>query len=98
MALTVNVGLSGEDRHKSAFALSAKATSLNKHGAAIQVNRDLSVGTTVLMRNACGTKISARVVSQLNAREGSVLTYGVEFVEDGNMAAHFWGITFPSQA
>ena len=93
MALSANVGLSGEDRHKSTFALSAKATNLNKYGAAIQVNRDLLVGSTVLVRNVRGTKISARVVSQLNGQEGTALTYGVEFVEEDH---NFWGITFPS--
>ena len=95
MALTANVGLSGEDCHKSSFALSAKATNLNKHGAAIQVNRELLVGSTLLVRNARGTKISARVVARLNAQEGTALTYGVEFAEEGS---NFWGITFPSSS
>ena len=92
MALSAKVGLSGEDRSKSSFALSAKATNLNKHGAAIQVNRELLTGSTVLVRNERGAKISARVVAQINALDGG-LAYGVEFVEEGST---FWGITFPT--
>ena len=95
MALTANVSLSGEDRHKSSFALSAKATNLNKHGAAIQVSRELLVGSSLLVGNGRGVKVPARVVAKLNALDGTALTYGVEFAEEGS---NFWGITFPSSS
>jgi hypothetical protein len=67
MALHASVGLAGEDRQKCSFTVPAKATKLNKHGAAVQLSRELPVG-------------SARVVAQLAALEG-VSTYAIEFVE-----------------
>jgi len=95
--LNSSVAVSGEDRSKCAFTIGAKATNLNKHGGAIQINRELLVGTTVLVRNKRGTQISARVVSQINAEQG-LLRYGIEFVEGETKAGNFWGITFPSNA
>jgi hypothetical protein len=47
MALTVRIEVSGEDRQKCFFTMPAKATNLNRHGAAIQLNRELLVGSTV---------------------------------------------------
>ena len=95
--LKSSVAVSGEDRSKCSFTISAKATNLNKHGGAIQLTRELLVGTTVLVRNKRGTQLSARVVSQINAEQG-ILRYGIEFVEEDTRAATFWGITFPSNA
>ena len=80
MALNASIGLTGEDRQKCSFSLTAKATNLNRHGAAIQVGRELLVGSTVVVRNQRGTLISARVVAQLAALRG-VPTYAIEFVE-----------------
>jgi hypothetical protein len=97
MALSASVGLSGEDRQKSSFTMSAKATNLNRHGAAVQLSRDLPVGSVVTIKNQRGTKISARIVAQLTAIQG-VSTYGVEFVNQDENANNFWGITFPSNA
>jgi len=97
MPLNSLVSVSGEDRSKCSFTIGAKATSLNKHGGAIQITRELLVGTTVRVRNKRGTQISARVVSQINAEEG-LLRNGIEFVEEDTQAATFWGITFPSNA
>jgi hypothetical protein len=95
MALNTPVGLSGQDRQKCPFTMPAKATNLNRHGAAVQLNRDLLVGSTVVVRNARGTQISARVVAQLSALQG-VRTYGIEFIEQDDRAKNFWGITFPA--
>jgi hypothetical protein len=95
--LNSSVSVTGEDRSKCSFTIGAKATNLNKHGAAIQITRELLIGTTVLVRNKRGTQISARVVSQINAEQG-LLKYGIEFVEEQTRAATFWGITFPSSA
>jgi hypothetical protein len=75
----------------------ARATNLNRHGAAVQLNRELLVGSVVLVRNKRGTQVSARVVAQLAAVKG-VSTYAIEFVEMGDKASNFWGITFPSNA
>ena len=73
----------------------ARATNLNKHGAAVQLHRELQVGSIVAVKNNRGIQVSARVVSQLVARDG-VPTYAIEFVEHDDKATEFWGITFPS--
>jgi hypothetical protein len=95
IALHSPVGLAGEDRHKASFTMPARATNLNKHGAAVQLNRELQVGSVVAVKNNRGIQVSARVVSQLFAREG-VPTYAIEFVELDENAREFWGIAFPS--
>jgi hypothetical protein len=95
MALNAPIGLSGEDRQKCAFTMPAKATNLNQHGAAIQLDRELLVGSTVVVRNKSGTQVSARVVAQLAAPQG-VPTSAIEFAEQDDKVKTFWGITFPS--
>lgn len=94
MALSIPVGLSGEDNQKCPFTTPAKATNLNRHGAAIHVTRQLSVGSIVSVRNTRGVKLSARVVAQLTVSQG-VSIYGIEFTEPGDAANGFWGINFP---
>lgn len=95
MALNAPIGLSGEDRQKCSFTMTAKATNLNRHGAAIQLNRELLVGSTVVVRNKSGAQVSARVVAQLAGLQG-VPTYAIEFAEQDDRGKNFWGITFPS--
>jgi hypothetical protein len=73
----------------------AKATKLNRHGAAIQLNRKLLVGSTVVLQNARRTQLSARVVTQVIAQRQGVYTYGVEFLEPDAAEKSFWGINFP---
>lgn len=97
MALNAVVGLAGEDRQKAAFNLTARATNLNLHGAAIQIDRQLPVGCVLVVKNSRGTQISARVVALLPALQG-VATYGIEFVEQDERVRNFWGISFPSNA
>jgi hypothetical protein len=94
MALSATVGLSGEDIQTGSFTINAKAVSLNRHGAAVQINRELPIGSTVIVRNQRGAQISARVVNQIRAI-GAVRTFGIEFVDQEN-ANQFWGISFPS--
>jgi len=94
MGLNASVGLSGEDRLKVSFTMPAKATNLNKHGAAVQLARDLVIGSVVTIKNQRGAQVSARVVAQLAAMQG-ISTYGLEFVDD-EKSQNFWGITFPS--
>lgn len=93
MALNMSIWLSGEDRQKIAFTMPAKATSLNQHGAAIRLRRDLLVGSIV--RSQRGTQVSARVVAQLPALL-EVPNYAIEFVEQDEKTKNFWGIAFPS--
>ena len=94
IALNTSVALSGIDTQKQAFTMPGKATNLNRYGAAIHLPRQLSVGSTVMVRNARGTQLSARVVAQLVASQG-LSVYGIEFVERDDAANSFWGITFP---
>ena len=94
IALNISVGLSGHDRHKCPFTMPAIATNLNRHGAAIQLPRELSVGSTLMVRNARGTQVPARVVRQLAASNG-ISVYAIEFVEQDDAARNFWGIAFP---
>ena len=96
LALNTRVGLSGQDCHKQGFSIRVKATNLNRHGAAIQLNRELSVGSTLEVRNNRGTKLSARIVSQVSQVD-AVRTYGIEFVEADERLNGFWGISLPSQ-
>jgi hypothetical protein len=97
IALNARIGLSGQDRGKRTFTMPARATNLNRHGAAIQLNRELLVGSAVVVQNGRGTQASARVIAQVSATQGGIYTYGVEFLEDGGVN-DFWGISFPSQA
>ena len=93
IALTAPISLSGEDRQKCSFTMPARATNLNGYGAAIQLSRELSVGSAIMVRNARGSEASARVVTQVSAIQG-VRTYGIEFLDDGGVR-NFWGISFP---
>ncbi len=94
MALHASVGLAGEDRQKCSFTMPARATKLNKHGAAVQLSRELLVGSVVTVNNKHGIELSARVVAELARLEG-VSTYAIEFVEQDERAETFWGILFP---
>ena len=97
MALNAAVGVSGEDRQKASFTITAKATNLNRHGAAVQLNRELIVGSVVKVKNQRGAQVSARIVAQLMALQG-VATYAIEFVEQDDTAKDFWGISFPANS
>ena len=95
MALGASVTLSGQDRQKLAFSLPARATNLNRHGAAVALHRDLQVGATIIVQNQRKVAIPARVVAQLAALQG-IPTYAIEFLEKEEKAKTFWGITFPT--
>jgi hypothetical protein len=95
IALNTSIGLSGQDSQKCPFTMPAKATNLNRYGGAIHLPRQLLVGSTVMVRNARGTQVSARVVAQLAASQG-ISIYGIEFVERDDAANSFWGISFPA--
>jgi hypothetical protein len=95
MSLNANVGLTGHDRQKLSFTMPARATNLNKHGAAVQLHRELQIGSTITVRNQRGALVSARVVAQLATLQG-IPTYAIEFVEQNEKVKGFWGITFPT--
>lgn len=97
MALNASVGVSGEDRQKATFTITAKATNLNRHGAAVQLNREMAVGSVVKVKNQRGMQVSARIVAQLMALQG-ITTYAIEFVDQDDAAKNFWGISFPSNS
>ena len=96
MGLSAAVGLSGHDCQKFQFTMPARATNLNRHGAAVELPRELSVGSTLVVRNKYGEQASARVVAQVRLLEGGVRNYGIEFVEQDERTKNFWGITFPA--
>ena len=73
----------------------AKASNLNRHGAAVTLQRELLVGSTVAVKNQRGSMLTARVVAQLAAVQG-VPTFAIEFLEQDEKARSFWGIFFPS--
>lgn len=50
MALKARITLSGDDRTSCAFTMPANATKLNRHGAAIQLNRELLVSSTIVLQ------------------------------------------------
>jgi hypothetical protein len=95
IALNTSIGLSGQDSQNCPFTMPAKATNLNRYGAAIHLPRQLLVGSTVMVRNARGTQVSARVVAQLAASQG-ISIYGIEFLQEDDTVNSFWGITFPA--
>lgn len=94
MALSAIVGLSGEDLQTGSFTIKAKAVSLNQHGAAVQISRELPIGSTIMVRNQRGAEVSARVVNQIRAI-GGVRTFGIEFLDQDERSKQFWGISFP---
>jgi hypothetical protein len=98
IGLSTPVGLWRQGHQDAGSAISAKATNLNRHGAAIQLSRELSVGSTVVVRNVRGISATARVVAQVSAIE-ACRTYGIEFVDDDQKKVEtFWGIAFPPKA
>ena len=96
LALNAGITLSGHGPAKSPFTLPAKATKLNKHGAAIQLNRELLIGSTIVLQNnkRLTAQVSARVITQVSANHQGY-TYGVEFLEADAAKKKFWGIYFP---
>jgi hypothetical protein len=95
LPLNAIVRLAGQDHQRGAFTLlPARATGLNRHGAAIQVGRELLVGSILSVRHGRGgTETTARVVAQVRSGQ-DIFTYGVEFLES-DATKDFWGIAFP---
>jgi hypothetical protein len=93
IALLVAVEVSGKDIARSCFNVVTTATNLNRHGAAVHLNRDLAVESVIVLTNSRGSRTSARIVDQTLARD--IYTYGVEFLE-AEKTRNFWGLRFPS--
>jgi hypothetical protein len=93
MALIVAVEASGKDVARSSFSAITTATNLNRNGAMLHLNRDLSLDSVLVIKNSRGARCSVRVVSQTSVADAHA--YGLEFLESEN-ARDFWGINFPS--
>ena len=93
LAVSVSLEVSGEDLKGASFRLTAKATNLNRDGGMLRLNRDVSIGSRLLLKHR-GLRASARVVRQAIATEGQA-AYGIEFI-DKEESSTFWGIHFPS--
>ena len=94
IAVLSPVQIAGEDSQKCAFSEAASATNVNLHGAAIQLDRQLIVGSVVTLTNREGITAPARIVAQVGVATGAFI-YGVEFVLGGQ--PNFWGISFAAQ-
>lgn len=93
ISLTVPVEVSGKDVARSSFSALTTTTNLNRHGAMVHLNHDLSLDSVLVIKNSRGARTSARVVSQ--TKSGDIYAYGVELLEAEN-AKDFWGINFPA--
>ena len=89
--MSLNVGVTGQDRMGTTFTIGAKASNLNCHGGTIAIGKELTIGSTIGLRNARNNEAEARIVRLVNEYAG-MRTYGIEFLSD---ASGFWGIVFP---
>src|SRR5215471_12843599 len=85
------ISVAGQDLQKRAFSEAATATALNLHGAAIHLNRQLTIGSIITVRNRIGIEASARIVAQVGVAEGTFI-YGIEFVQ--GRQPNFLGVSF----
>ena len=91
ITVVIQIKVDGQDLQKRAFSETATATNLNLHGAAIQLNRQLLVGSVITITNRNGIKTSARIVREVGVTEGA-FRYGVEFVQERQ--PNFLGVSF----
>ena len=85
------INVAGQDLQKRAFSEAAMATALNLHGAAIHLNRQLTIGSVITVTNLIGIEASARIVAQVGVTEGAAI-YGIEFVQ--GRQPNFLGVSF----
>ena len=85
------ISVAGQDLEKRAFSEAAMATALNLHGAAIHLNRQLSTGSIITVRNHVGIEAAARIVAQVGVAQGAFI-YGIEFVQ--GRQPNFLGVSF----
>ena len=91
ITLLMPINVAGQDLQKCAFSEAATATNLNLHGAAIQLNRQLIIGSVVTVTNRIGIEAPARIVAQVGVAEDAFI-YGIEFVQ--GRQPNFLGVSF----
>lgn len=91
IALLIPINVTGQDAEKCAFSEAATATALNLHGAAIHLNRQLTIGSVITVANRIGIEAPARIVAQVGVAEGAFI-YGIEFVQ--GRQPNFLGVSF----
>ena len=91
IAVLMPINVAGQDLQKCAFSEAGTATSLNLHGAAIHLNRQLIVGSVITVTNRIGLEAPARIVAQVGVAEGAFI-YGIEFVQ--GRQPNFLGVSF----
>lgn len=91
IAVLTPINVAGQDLQKRAFSEAATVTNLNLHGAAIQLNRQLTIGSVITVTNRIGLEAAARIVAQVGVAEGGLI-YGIEFVQ--GRQPNFLGVSF----
>lgn len=91
ITLQIPINVAGQDLEKRAFSEAATATALNLHGAAIHLNRQLTIGSVITVRNRIGIEAQARIVGQVGVVGGPFI-YGIEFVQ--GRQPNFLGVCF----
>jgi hypothetical protein len=89
--LLIPINVAGQDLQMCAFSEAATATALNLHGAAIHLNRQLTIGSVITVKNRIGIEAPARIVAQVGVAEGAFI-YGIEFVQ--GRQPNFLGVSF----
>lgn len=91
ITLLMPINVAGHDLQKRPFSEAAMATALNLHGAAIHLNRQLTIDSVISVTNRVGIQASARIVAQVGVAEGAFI-YGIEFVQ--GRQPNFLGVSF----
>ena len=89
--LLMPISVAGQDLQKCTFSEAATATALNLHGAAIHLNRQLTIGSVITVANRIGIEARARIVAEVGVAEGAFI-YGIEFVQ--GRQPNFLGVSF----
>jgi hypothetical protein len=91
IAVLIPINVAGRDVRECAFSEAAMATNLNLHGAAIRLNRQLTIGSVIIVANRIGIEAPARIIAQVGVAEGAFI-YGIEFVQ--GRQPNFLGVCF----
>lgn len=91
IAVLMPINVTGQDLQKCVFSEAATATNLNLHGAAIQLNRQLIIGSVITVTNRIGIEAPARIIAQVGVA-GDAFVYGIEFVQ--GRQPNFLGVSF----
>jgi hypothetical protein len=91
----MQIGVASAEAAAKEKPFRATATNLNRYGALVCSEREVRVGSHVLLINPKNEKALARVVVEAHRRE-SLRQYGVEFM-DSRAGETFWGLTFVKQ-